>query len=391
MPSSAEIRVLHVGKYYPPAAGGIETHVRTLAVAQRRIGLRPSVFCLNHLPGPTVREDDDGIPVTRFSPGFRAGKLEYCPEAARALREPEADLLHLQVPNPSMILAILRARPKIPVVVTYQSDLVRQKLTKYAFLPFERAFYRRVAAVFPTSPNYAAASEFLRPYADRIVVLPMGIELDLYLNPSPEARAAADRIRARLAPPVWVACGRLIYYKGLTNAIRALPKTRGTLVVVGDGPDRPALEAEAVRLGVRDRVEFAGGLPYREIVPYYLASRAFWFPSNARSEAFGLVQVEAMACGVPPINTAIPGSGVSWVSRHDESGLTIPVNDPDALAAAANRLADDDELHARLARGAVARAREHFDAEVMARRSAELYRDVLDGNPLGGRDRFDRS
>src|SRR5262249_37788257 len=115
---------------------------------------------------------------------------------------------------------------------------------------------------------------------------------------------------------------------------------------------------------------------------YYLAAEAFWFPSNARSEAFGLVQVEAMACGCPVINTALRGSGVPWVSRDEETGLTVPVNDPGAFAAAALRLLRGPGLRARLAAAGRARARREFDHRVMAERSLSLYRGVLEGRPV---------
>src|SRR6185312_14207757 len=104
---------------------------------------------------------------------------------------------------------------------------------------------------------------------------------------------------------------------------------------------------------------------------------AFWFPSNARSEAFGLVQVEAMAAGCPVINTAIPHSGVAWVSRHDREGLTVAVDDPAALAEAAGRIASEPGLRDRLSAAARDRARVEFDHRVMARRSLEVYRAVL--------------
>ena len=176
----------------------------------------------------------------------------------------------------------------------------------------------------------------------------------------------------------------MVYYKGFGNAIRALPGLPGTLMLVGDGPDRPALEAEARRLGVADRVAFLGNLPhYLDLVAYYLAADAFWFPSNARSEAFGLVQVEAMAAGCPVINTAIPHSGVPWVSRHGESGLTVPVDDPPALAAAARRLLEEPGLRDRLAEGGRARARREFDHRVMAARSVAVYERVLRGGAAG--------
>jgi rhamnosyl/mannosyltransferase len=158
---------------------------------------------------------------------------------------------------------------------------------------------------------------------------------------------------------------------------------RGRLVLIGDGPEQPALRAEAKRLGVEDRVVFTGSLPhYLDLVPYYLAADAFWFPSNARSEAFGLVQVEAMASGCPVINTRIPHSGVAWVSLHEETGLTVPVDDPPALAAAANRLLTEPGLRDRLASAALRRAVQEFDHRVMAERSLSLYSHVLTGAPM---------
>jgi rhamnosyl/mannosyltransferase len=141
---------------------------------------------------------------------------------------------------------------------------------------------------------------------------------------------------------------------------------------------RGRLERLAIRLGVQDRVRFAGRLHNDEdLVAHYHAATAFWFPSNARSEAFGLVQVEAMACGCPVINTAIPDSGVPWVSPDQESGLTVPVNHPAAFAAAARRLIEEPGLRGRLAIGARARAVSEFDRETMGQRSMSLYSATL--------------
>src|SRR6185437_12706301 len=223
------------------------------------------------------------------------------------------------------------ARPRVPLVVTYHSDLIRQRLLGPLFRPIERLAYRQVRAVLTTSPLYPAGSRFLRPYADRLHVLPHGIDLDPYRDPSPADREQGARIRARQGGggPLWLCAGRQVYYKGFVNAIRVLTRVRGRLILIGDGPEQRALRAEAERLGLADRVVFAGALPhYLDLVPYYLAADAFWFPSNARSEAFGLVQDEAMAAGCPVINTQIPHSGVSWVSLHEETGLTVPVDDP---------------------------------------------------------------
>jgi glycosyltransferase involved in cell wall biosynthesis len=371
------IRICHLGKYYPPAIGGIETHVRTLALAQADLGAEVIVFCVNHQARATVEERDRSVTVTRFGRTASVAKLDLCPDLAPALARVEVDIVHLHVPNPAMILALLTAKPVAPVVVTYHSDLVRQKFLGTLFRPIEWLVYRRARRILATTPLYPAGSKILRSYVDRLQILPHGIDLSPYLEPSCEDRAESERIRTRFPGPLWLACGRLVYYKGLLNAIRALRLVTGTLVVVGEGPERPRLQEEARRLEVADRVHFLGDIA--NVVPYYLAALALWFPSNARSEAFGLVQIEAMASGCPVLNAAIPHSGVPWVSRHEETGLTVPVDDPAALAAAAQRILAELGLRQRLAEGARARAITEFDHRTMAQRSLDIYRCVLGG------------
>src|SRR5207302_7080134 len=125
------------------------------------------------------------------------------------------------------------------------------------------------------------------------------------------------------------------------------------------------------RTGVAERIVWAGVVSDDELVGAYHAATALWFPSNARSEGFGLVQVEAMASGCPVINAAIPASGVTWVSRDGETGFTVPLDDPIALARASMRLLTERGLRERLSRGARERAVREFDDRVMARRSLE--------------------
>jgi glycosyltransferase involved in cell wall biosynthesis len=270
-------RVCHLGKYYPPSAGGIETHVRTLARAQADLGACVQVFCVNHEAGPTVAERDGPVDVTRFGRLISAAKLDICPDLVVALRRVEADILHLQVPNPTMILALLAARLRIPLVVSYQSDVVRQRVLKVLFRPLERLQYRRARVIMPSSPLYPGGSPFLRSYNDRIQVLPLGIDLQPYLHPSPDDRQRAAGIRARYAPgePLWLCAGRHVYYKGLINAVRALTRVRGRLLLIGAGPDQPALRAEARQLGVADRVVFLGTLSQRLSGNFFLCFLVF--------------------------------------------------------------------------------------------------------------------
>jgi rhamnosyl/mannosyltransferase len=245
--------------------------------------------------------------------------------------------------------------------------------------PFDHLVFRRAAQVLSTSPLYPDGSSLLQAYGVKRQTLAFGIDLAPYLWPSPGALAYADRLQAEHGSPLWLCVGRLVYYKGLHNAIQALAHVPGKLLMIGKGPLEGELRRLAQELRVADRVIWPGHISDEELVGAYHAATALWFPSNARSEGFGLVQVEAMASGCPVLNTAIPASGVSWVSRHEETGLTVPVNDPAALARAANRLVAEPGLRERLGRSARDRACREFDHRTMARRSLEIYRQILEG------------
>jgi glycosyltransferase involved in cell wall biosynthesis len=172
-----------------------------------------------------------------------------------------------------------------------------------------------------------------------------------------------------------VSVGRLVYYKGLEYLIRAMADVRGKLVIVGDGPLRGKLERLTAQLGLAEKVIFAGVIDNADLLSYYHAAALFVLASVARSEAFGLVQIEAMAAGLPVVNTSLD-SGVPFVSVHEETGLTVPPAEPQALASAINRLLDDSNLRQRFSRAAVLRARREFGLDTMLERTLYLYRDL---------------
>lgn len=383
-------RVCHLGKFYPPATGGIETHVRALARAQAELGADVRVLCVNHqdrrgrdvtwesfADTPTVEERDGPVRVTRLGRRASLARLDLCPGLLAefaGLGRDAYDVLHLHAPNPTMLLALATLRPRAPLVVTYHSDVVKQRALRLAMRPFEHAVYRRAAVLLADSPPYPDGSPLLGRYREKVDVLPLGLDLTPYLRPSEAALAHARELRDRHGEPLWLAVGRLVYYKGLHNAIRALPRVPGKLLVIGHGPIEAELRRLAREVGVAERVVWRGRASEDELAGAYHAAAALMFPSNARSEAFGLVQVEAMASGCPVLNCAIPHSGVAWVSPHEETGLTVPMDDPEALAAAANRLLREPGLCERLGRQARERASREFDRRTMAARSLEIYR-----------------
>lgn len=381
------LQVLHLGKYYPPAPGGIESLVRDMAVGQSQAGLNVTVHVFQHRKNePTVEEEDQGVRIVRHATRANIAKLEISSGLVERIRRAQPDIIHVHVPNPSMILALLAAGDlirNVPIVVGYHADVVRQKFRSFLFRPIEHRFYRRVSAITTPSPAHGQNSRVLRPYTDRIRMVPLALNLDPYLNPSREDLETAEQLRQSCEGPIWLACGRLVYYKGFMTAIAALARTTtaGQLWIIGTGPDRLKLEAEAARLGVADRVRFLGHVA--RTVPYYHAADAFWFPSNARSESFGLAQVEAMASGCPVINTLIPHSGVPWVSLHGQTGLSVPVGDHEALANSADQLARHPELRSLYGEAARRRAVDQFEIGGMVRRLNALYEDVLRGQASG--------
>jgi glycosyltransferase involved in cell wall biosynthesis len=391
------LKVCHLGKFYPPASGGMETHARTLAQAQAALGAEVQVLCINHrdsdgrdvtwepLIATETQEDQDGpVRVIRVGRQASLARFELClrlPELLRSLARQGIDVLHLHTPNPTMVLSLAAARPKVPLVVTHHSDVVRQKRLGQILRPFETFVYRRAAALVATSPCYVEGSDLLRKFDSKLTVLPFGIDPTPFVSPSPAALAVSARLRAEHGQPLWLTVGRLVYYKGLATAVRALALVPGKLVVVGDGPLRRELQELAWRHEVADRIVWLPYLDDTDLVGAYHAATALWFPSNARSEAFGLVQVEAMASGCPVINTELAGSGVPWVSRHEESGLTVAVDDPGALAVAARRLLEEGGLRERLGKMGRERACGEFEKKVMAERSLELYERVVGAGP----------
>jgi rhamnosyl/mannosyltransferase len=318
--------------------------------------------------------------VTRVGRIGRINRLEICPNLLLNLKTAmkKADIVHLHTPNPLMLAAwwIVGDRSKT-LIVTHHSDVVKQKALNYFVSPIEKRVYFFARRILSDSPNYIEGSKVLKEFQPKVQVLPLGIDLDPYLHPAPRTIENARELKDKMGNPLWLMVGRLTYYKGYETAIDALAKVDGMLVVVGTGELEANLKYQANRKGVSERVIWIPSVSQNELVSLYYAATALWFPSTAKSEGFGLVQVEAMACGCPVINTDIKHSGVSWVSINGKTGLTVPVFDSDKLANAANRIAKEKGLREKFSGGAKARALTEFESKKMVERSLKLYEEVL--------------
>src|SRR5204862_3945310 len=235
----------------------------------------------------------------------------------------------------------------------------------------------RCSAIICPSRNYAETSCDLRPFDHLCRVVPFGIATEKFDVADP---VAVESLREQYGPRIVLAVGRLVYYKGFEYLIRAMKSVDGRAVIVGDGPLRDELRNLAIACGVSDRVVFAGEISGKDLISYLHAADVFALPSITRSEAFGIVQLEAMACGKPVINTNLD-SGVPSVSLDGITGLTVPPADSEALAAAINKLFDNDDLRSRYGDAGRTRVAREFTVETMMQRTSDMYSQVLEASP----------
>lgn len=366
-------RVLQIGKFYPPHRGGIESHLQALCGGLRdHADVRVLVSSDDRR---TVEELVDSVPVERLATLIHVFSTSLSPGMVSRIRNSGADLVHIHLPNPTAVMAYLASGYRGKLVITYHSDTIKHQALGRMFEPFLKAALARSSAIIVSSPNYLATSPMLQRYRDRCRVIPFGIDTTQLERCAPEA---VDEIRQRFGDRLVISVGRLVYYKGFEVLIRAMVSVRGKLVIVGDGPLRGDLERLAVSLGVAHKVVFAGRIN-GSITPYYHAAQVFALASVARTEAFGIVQIEAMAAGLPVVNTNLD-SGVPFVSLDGQTGLTVPPGNPEALAIALNRLLDDPELRHHLGNGGVRRAKQEFSLDTMLRRTLEVYESVYTGS-----------
>jgi glycosyltransferase involved in cell wall biosynthesis len=384
------MHIVHLGKYFEPARGGMESLVRSQALSEAALGNHVDIVAINHKTGISTYSTElrlkDGCNgrVTLHRVGTY-GQLAKCDLALglrnslRQIASTKPDIWHLHTPNATMLIALLGLqRICRPLVISHHSDILKRSMMRVAYNTLEQRIYSVADKIVSDSAAYIAGSKTLMRYARKVVTIPLGIETLEFTNPSENVLASAKRIRDTHGGPIWLCVGRLTEYKGFDVAIRALTHVGGKLFIVGTGKCESRLKALATELKVADRISWFSNCDDEQLRGLYKASDALWFPSNARNEGFGLVQVEAMASGCPVINALIPHSGVSWVSQHEMTGFSVPINDPKALAEAAQKLIDNPPLRKDFAAAAVSRATSCFDESITSKHRLREYADVLE-------------
>ncbi|CAN5683242.1 N/A [soil metagenome] len=373
------LSVLHVGKFYPPAPGGMERIVQLLCEGEQ-VTTDSRVLVAN-TANSTTRETWQGVDVTRIASMAAIGSVGVCPGFPLAMWRAKRDLTVLHEPNPLALVSDWLGAQRGPLVVWFHSEVIRPQW-KYRLLyrPFLRRVLRRASRIVVSSPNLVEHAAELRDFRDKCVVIPFGIDVER-LRRTPTVDRKAAEIVSRFPGPRILFLGRLVPYKGVDVLLQAMRSVNATAIVVGDGPLKSALESQAASSEIASRVHFLGHLGDEEVIAHLHACDVFVLPSVTRAETFGVVQLEAMACGKPVVSTDLT-TGVPWVNRHQHTGLVVPPRDADALASALTTLVSDASMRQRMGEFGRRRVEQEFLAEQMAQHTAALYHDVSAGMPV---------
>jgi len=380
-----KLRILHVGKFFPPFVGGIENFLADLSLAQTKLGNEIYVLVHNHIFRQAKRQENwKGVKIVR---SLTLGQLFYTPltptlpiDLLYLIRNFKPHILHLHVPNPIAIWAPILA-PKTKIVLHWHSDVIPSSFDKKLqflyrlYRPFERFLLNRADLIIATSPHYRDTSLSLQNFLNKTAIVPLGINPKRIFIPD---KSQIERIKRNFLNSLILSVGRLTYYKGFSYLIEAMASVpSATLLLIGSGNQKRFLLRKIEELNLGERVKLMSGVSDPELHSYMSACKVFCLPSVERTEAFGLVLLEALFFGRPLITTKVLGSGMNWINKDHETGLVVPPADSQALAKAINCICNNSVLYQKLANGARARFEEKFHINNVACQIQSLYESVL--------------
>jgi rhamnosyl/mannosyltransferase len=370
------MKVLHVYRtYFPDSQGGLEEVIRQICLNTRELEVESRVFSLSPTPEPAEIDAPEGR-VVRVRQAFEIASCGFTFSGIAEFRRQVdwADIVHYHFPWP--YADVLHAMAGYPqrAVVTYHSDIVRQKFLSMLYRPLMHRFLGSMDRIVATSPNYLATSDVLRHYGEKVDIVPIGINRASYPALEPDS-PVLDRVEAEYGRDFFLFVGVLRYYKGLHILLDAIQGAPFQVLIAGAGPVEEALRKQAHELGL-DNVRFCGYVDDEVKMAMFALCRGVVFPSYLRSEAFGVTLLEGAMCGKPLVSAEV-GSGTSHINMDHKTGYVVTPGCPRSLRQALDRLHENPEQAESMGRQARNRFEELFTGEIMGRRYAEVYRDVL--------------
>ncbi|POF39043.1 glycosyl transferase family 1 [Pseudomonas laurylsulfativorans] len=373
------MRVLHFYKtYLPDSMGGIEQVIFQMSESGARHGVDSTVLTLSNNPAPGVLQIREHQ-VHQARMDFQLASTGFSYSVFKQFRElaAEADVVNYHFPWPFMDLVHFVSATKKPCVVSYHSDIIRQRHLLKLYRPLMSRFLDSADRIAVASPNYFHTSDVLKDYRDKTRVITYGLDKSGY--PKHDA-ARTERWRQKLGDKFFLFVGVMRYYKGLHILLEAMQGLNYPVVIVGAGPLEAELHAQARELGLQN-LHFLGFLGDEDKVALLELSYAVVFPSHLRSEAFGISLLEGAMYGKPMISSEI-GTGTSYINIHNETGLVVPPSNPLAFREAMRTLWENPVLAAQMGEKAQARYQNLFTADEMGRKWAALYEELLEEKAL---------
>ena len=367
-----KIKILEVNKAYFPHIGGIETLVKQYSEELGKYNNTEvrTLVCRDGR-GKTYSENINGVRLTRAG---SFGTYFSCPlslsfiELFRKMAK-NADIVHINVPFPLADTALMLSGYKGKVIVSWHSDIVKQKKLLILYKPFLKYLLNRADCILTATDGHINGSEWLPKYRYKCKILPYGLNTDEYINIEKipfltEKASNPDCIKIFFT-------GRLVYYKGVDVLIKAFSRVNYNceLFISGTGILENELKEKVREYNITKRVHFLGFLPEKQLKQAYADCDIFVLPSVERSEAFGIVQLEAMIYGKPVINTNLP-SGVPYVSIHGKTGITVQPKNYRQLAQAVELLCRNKNLREKLGENARKRDLSEIDEKHIIRNYA---------------------
>lgn len=368
------MKILHVYKTsLPDSYGGVESFIDALCKSTGKLGVENELLTLHPRPlnapikrlGYTIHQCRRDLHIA--STGFSVSAFRKFGELAT-----KADIIHHHFPNPFADLLHITSRIKKPTLVTYHSDIVRQKLLLQIYKPLRNYFLDSVDHIASTSPNYFVTSNVLQKYSNKVSIIPIGIEQ------AGIKKVSAKRVeywQKRLSKPFFLFIGAMRYYKGLHIAIDAISGSNINLVIAGTSKIENVLKAKTKALGIKS-IEFLGTINEEDKLALLNQCYGFIFPSHLRSEAFGIALLEAAAAGKPMISCEI-GTGTSFINVSGETGIVVCPGSPHELREAMEFLLANPKVADRMGNNAKKRARALFKLEDQADSYLKVYKKLL--------------
>lgn len=370
------MKILHLGKYYPPHFGGIEKVNYDLVEGINELGYSTDELCFNEKCTNILEEKK--YKIYRAANLFKLNSTPFSFSILKILRRihHHYDIIHIHLPNPTGAIALQLVNFKGKIVVHWHSDIIKQKILKKFYAPFQKALLKRADKIIVTSPPYLEGSDDLKEFKNKCEIIPIGID---------EKELTCDEqflsiLREKYCTKkIIFSVGRLIYYKGFKYLIEAAKNLPDDFLILigGTGELYDELQNQIKANHLESNVKLLGKIPADKIACYYNLCDVYCLPSCEKSEAFGVVQLEAMSFGKPIVSTNIPFSGVPWINEHGKTGLVVAPKNPKALSDAIISILSDQKTRENFGLQAHHKFLKEFTAEKMCQRTVNLYKSLL--------------